>query len=93
MAYRAHFVIADRLALNVLVGTRFLKGRLKTIDFEHDFLIFKRVAVVPVRSSMTKNGDKTPCTTQSATCTALSRAQRRDTITGGYETHAVRTTK
>lgn len=39
-ASRAHFVIADRLAVSLLVETRFLKSLLKTIVFERDALVF-----------------------------------------------------
>lgn len=65
-AYRAHFVIADRLAVNVLVGTRFLKAHLKTIDFERAVLVFKRCTVVPVLSSVTQDRYGTPYMTQCA---------------------------
>lgn len=89
----AHFVIADRLAGDAWGGVRFLKAQLKTVEFARDVLVFKRGAVVSVLSSLTQNGDGTPCSTQSASSSAPSRAQKRDTITDGYETHAARMTR
>lgn len=91
MAYRSHFIFVDRLAVNVLVEPRFLKGHLQTINFERVVLVFQRGALVPILSVAIKDGDGTPCATQSAPYPSPPRAQKRDTCTGVYEPHAVRT--
>lgn len=89
--YRAHFVITDRLMVNLLVQNCFLTANLKTIHFERGVLVLKRDAVVPFLSLSAQDGDTKICTTQSARCPASTRAQKRDNILDGYATHAVRT--
>lgn len=49
--YRESFIIAERLAVDVQVGTRLFNTHLKSIDVENQRLLFKPEAIVPILSS------------------------------------------